>query len=249
MNSPLLATLPAADIDRAKAWYRTHLGLEPAQVMGDGSAIYETGGVQFMLYPSQFAGTNQATAAGFMVDDFDAAGIAGWFDELDAEKVVVKPGIGANAQDTFVLTRPVSAGQVEELQQTFAGRAFFVQPFMANIQTEGEYSLFFFNDEYSHAILKTPEQGDFRSQEEHGAAIEPVVASEQLVAAARKLLALVEPQPTYVRVDLVRDERDDYRLMELELIEPSLYLRTDPGSAARFAAAFDATVRSIADDR
>jgi catechol 2,3-dioxygenase-like lactoylglutathione lyase family enzyme len=73
MNAPLLAVLPAADIDRAKAWYRTHLGLDPAQVMGDGSAIYETGGVQFMLYASEFAGTNQATAAGFMVDDFDAA--------------------------------------------------------------------------------------------------------------------------------------------------------------------------------
>ena len=73
MDAPFLATLPAADIDRAKAWYRTHLGLEPTQEMADGSAIYESGGVQFMLYASQFAGTNQATAAGFMVDDFDAA--------------------------------------------------------------------------------------------------------------------------------------------------------------------------------
>ena len=60
---------------------------------------------------------------------------------------------------------------MEQLQRTFAGRAFFVQPFMNNVQSEGEYSLFFFNGEYSHAILKTPEQGDFRSQEEHGAAI------------------------------------------------------------------------------
>ena len=180
-------------------------------------------------------------------DNFDEADIASWFDALDSDKVVVKPGIGANAQDTFVLKRPVGAGEVEELRRTFAGRAFFVQPFMANIQTEGEYSLFFFNDEYSHAILKTPKSGDFRSQEEHGAAIAPVVATEQQVAAARKLLALVEPRPTYVRVDLVRDAHDDYRLMELELIEPSLYLRTDPGSAGRFAAAFDATVRSLGD--
>jgi catechol 2,3-dioxygenase-like lactoylglutathione lyase family enzyme len=82
MKAPLLATLPAADVARAKDWYRAHLGLEPAQEMGDGSAIYETGGVQFMLYASQFAGTNQATAAGFMVDDFDAA-----IDELRASGV------------------------------------------------------------------------------------------------------------------------------------------------------------------
>ena len=178
-------------------------------------------------------------------EDFDAASLDGWFDALDTGEVVVKPAIGANAQDTFVLARPVSAGRVEELRATFAGRAFFVQPFMANVQTEGEYSLFFFNNEFSHAILKTPRKGDFRSQEEHGAAIKPVVATERQVAAARKLLALVEPQPTYVRIDLVRDEHDDYRLMELELIEPSLYLRTDPDSARRFAAAFDATSRSL----
>lgn len=178
-------------------------------------------------------------------DDLDAADVAHWFDALDSDKVVVKPGIGANAQDTFVLTPPVDADQVGALRRTFAGRSFFVQPFIANIQTEGEYSLFFFNDEYSHAILKTPGPGDFRSQEEHGATIKPVIATERQIAAARKLLALVEPQPTYVRVDLVRDEHGDYRLMELELIEPSLYLRTDPGSARRFAAAFDATVRSL----
>ena len=46
-----------------------------------------------------------------------------------------------------------------------------MQPFIENIQTEGEYSLFFFNGEYSHAILKTPAAGDFRVQEEHGADI------------------------------------------------------------------------------
>ena len=48
-----------------------------------------------------------------------------------------------------------------------------------------------------------------------------------------------------MRVDLVRDDEDDYRLMELELIEPSLYLRTDAGSAGRFARAFDATYKQL----
>jgi hypothetical protein len=177
-------------------------------------------------------------------DDFDAADIAGWFDALATDTIVAKPGIGANAQDTFVITRPVAGDQVGALRQAFSGRAFFVQPFMANIRTEGEYSLFFFNDEYSHAILKTPAPGDFRSQEEHGANIQAVTATRPQIAAARKLLAYVRPQPTYARVDLVRDDDGVYRLMELELIEPSLYLRTDPGSARRFAAALDATVRS-----
>jgi glutathione synthase/RimK-type ligase-like ATP-grasp enzyme len=174
-------------------------------------------------------------------EEFDAGHIPGWFESLHSATVVIKPAVGANAQDTFVLSQPVAPRLVEELQSTFAGRAFFVQPFMANIRSEGEYSLFFFNGEYSHAILKTPAHGDFRSQEEHGAAIRSIVATPEQVAAAERILALVDPRPTYVRVDLVRDAGDTYRLMELELIEPSLYLRMDPGSAGRFARAFDAT--------
>lgn len=179
------------------------------------------------------------------LDGFEAGDVPGWFEALDSEKIVVKPAVGANAQDTFVLSRPVAQGDVDKLRDTFAGRAFFVQPFMSNVQSEGEYSLFFFNGEYSHAILKTPKQGDFRSQEEHGADISSVAATPELVAAAEEILALVEPQPTYVRVDLVRDANDVFRLMELELIEPSLYLRMDAGSAERFARAFDATFNDL----
>jgi len=129
--------------------------------------------------------------------------------------------------------------------QKFCGRPFFVQPFMDNVPDEGEYSLFFFNGEYSHAILKTPEQGDFRTQEEHGADIKSVVATSQQIHAAEKLLAFVDPSPLYARVDLVRDAAGNFLLMELELIEPSLYLRTDEQAAARFAAAFDQRVKAL----
>ena len=67
-----IATIPASDIDRARRWYSEKLGLEPAQD-GDEGLTYETGkGTGFLLYPSQFAGTNQATAMGWSVTDFDA---------------------------------------------------------------------------------------------------------------------------------------------------------------------------------
>ena len=68
----IAATLPAADLDRAKAWYAKILDLEPVHIEPMGEAWYELEGSRFMLYSSQFAGTNQATAAGIMVDDFDA---------------------------------------------------------------------------------------------------------------------------------------------------------------------------------
>ena len=77
---------------------------------------------------------------------------------------------------------------------TYQDRPFFVQPFIDNVQSEGEYSLFFFDGVYSHAILKTPEQGDFRSQEEHGAEVRSADATAEQIDAAEKLLSLVEPQ-------------------------------------------------------
>jgi hypothetical protein len=172
-------------------------------------------------------------------DGFDAADLPRWFETFGTDKVVIKPAVGANAADTFVLADPVPAATVDRLSRTFAGRRFFVQPFMHNVLDEGEYSLFFFGGEYSHAILKTPKRGDFRTQEEHGAGIRSIQATPAMVAAARAILELVEPQPAYLRADFVRDDGERMLLMELELIEPSLYLRTDAGAARRFAAAFD----------
>jgi predicted enzyme related to lactoylglutathione lyase len=65
-------TLPAADLDRATAWYKKILDLEPVEIEPMGEVWYELGSTRFMLYSSQFAGTNQATAAGLLVDDVEA---------------------------------------------------------------------------------------------------------------------------------------------------------------------------------
>lgn len=178
-------------------------------------------------------------------DDIDVTQISQWFETFDADALVIKPSIGGNAVDTFVLERPLSTDLENTLSGIFKRRPFLVQPFISNIQSEGEFSLFFFSGEYSHAIQKIPKSGDFRVQEEHGADIRSVQPPAGLIDTARLVLALVDPQPVYVRVDLVRDDDDRYLLMELELIEPSLYLRTDAGAAARFAAAFDTYVKDV----
>ena len=68
----IAVTLPASDLERAKAWYSKILGLEPVEVEPMGETWYELGGHRFMLYESQFAGTNKATAAGLEVDDVEA---------------------------------------------------------------------------------------------------------------------------------------------------------------------------------
>lgn len=172
-------------------------------------------------------------------DSFDAADVPGYFKEHKVDRVVIKPTIGANAKDTFVLTNPVGVDQLRDLQKTFSGRRFSVQPFIENIQSEGEFSLFFFNGEYSHAIQKIPKAGDFRVQEEHGGDIVAVSPSTDLLEIAHTVFSHIEPLPVYGRGDWVRGPDGRFLLMELELIEPSLYLRTDSGAASRFAAAFN----------
>jgi predicted enzyme related to lactoylglutathione lyase len=67
------ATLPASDIERAKAWYSSVLHLEPTEITESGDVWYESGGTRLMLYPSQFAGTNQATAVNIRVDDVEVS--------------------------------------------------------------------------------------------------------------------------------------------------------------------------------
>ena len=117
-----------------------------------------------------------------------------------------------------------------------------VQPFMNNIIDEGEYSLFYFGGEYSHAILKLPAPGDFRVQEEHGGDIQPVEPSIELRVVGEKTVRLLDEVPLYARVDFVRDADDQFLLMEMELIEPALYFRMDKDSPERFAQAVNSHI-------
>lgn len=171
--------------------------------------------------------------------DINGADAAKWFAKHQTDTLVIKPEVGANAQDAFVLRNPVDADTWALLSKAFYRRGFLVQPFVDSIGSEGEYSLFYFAGQFSHAILKIPTAGDFRSQEEYGARIQSVEPEAGLLAAADGVVELLRPQPVYVRVDLVRGADGRFLLMELELIEPSLYFRTDDASPARFAAAFD----------
>ena len=156
------------------------------------------------------------------------------------DALVAKPVVGANAVDTFVLRQTADSGATNVLKKAFEGRAFFVQPFIESVQSEGEYSVFFIGGRYSHAILKVPESGDFRTQEEHGAEILSIDPPDGLERAASDIVAMVEPQPVYVRADFVRGSDDGFLLMELELIEPSLYLRMNEDAAEQFARALAA---------
>ena len=178
-------------------------------------------------------------------DEFERDALPGFFETHRCDRIIIKPVVSTNAHNTFLLDRAVPAETIEELERTFAARSFVVQPFIENVQGEGEYSLFFFSNEFSHAILKTPKDEDFRVQEEYGARLISTEPETELLETAAEVLILVEPMPVYARADFLRGPDGRFLLMELELIEPSLYLRMDGEAPTRFALAFDAHVARL----
>jgi glutathione synthase/RimK-type ligase-like ATP-grasp enzyme len=161
-------------------------------------------------------------------------------DRLGSNEMVVKPVIGANGQDAFRFSGDEEPVRWAGISARFPGRACMVQPFMRNVVTEGEYSLFFFNGLFSHAILKTPAANEFRSQEEHGAELRAIEPEPRLLSRGQQVIAALSTVPLYGRIDFVRNDAGDFDVMELELIEPSLYLRMNTAAPTRFAEAIDA---------
>lgn len=151
--------------------------------------------------------------------------------------LIIKPAISGGAEGTYRL------GQTDPIPTDVVGREMLIQPLMHAIAKEGEYSLFHFGGRFSHAILKRPAEGDFRVQEQFGGqeiAIDPPAAALALAQAA---LAAAPGPLLYARVDMVRDSAGAFALMELELIEPSLFLSHVTDGGAIFAdAVFGATV-------
>lgn len=172
-------------------------------------------------------------------DTFSADLFPSVFTRLEAEEIVIKPTVSAGADNTLRIHQSNYDMFVEDLKTVFADRAFLVQPFMDNITAEGEFSVFFFGDTYSHTILKTPKTHDFRVQEEHGGKLALVEPEGPLLKTARAMRDMIDPEPLYTRADYVRISNNTFALMELELIEPSLYFNMDPESPKRFATVFD----------
>jgi len=176
---------------------------------------------------------------------FNPNNASGYFDKLKSNEIIIKPNISANADNTFRLTREKLSNNLQHLEKIFEVREFMVQPFMQNIVDEGEYSLFFFNGEFSHCVLKKPKEKDFRVQEEHGGKFKRVIPTEQQKTIGKNIVGKLSALPLYGRTDLVRTDNNDFALMELELIEPSLYFNMDSESPNRFVKAFEKRIKNL----
>lgn len=157
--------------------------------------------------------------------DVDAA-----FDRFGAEQLVVKPRVSGGAWKTLRLSR----GDV--LTDAPDGPA-LIQPYLPSIETEGETSLLFFDRRFSHAVRKTPVPGDFRIQVQFGGHYQSVEPPPEALALAETVLAGIDEDLLYARIDMAHGPDGGWLLMEAELIEPDLYLAQAPDGGTAFARA------------
>lgn len=147
---------------------------------------------------------------------------------FQSEWLVIKPPVSASASGTHRL------GPNDDLPADSLRKPMIVQPLIEEIARTGEFSLMLFNGEFSHAVVKRPKSGDFRVQPHLGGVTLPSKAPPGAERLAKAALAAAPATPTYARVDIVPDDEGTLRIMELELIEPALFLDHSPDGGAAF---------------
>jgi glutathione synthase/RimK-type ligase-like ATP-grasp enzyme len=141
------------------------------------------------------------------------------------EELVVKPVISGGSKNTFRF----NVQNVKEIQnqitELLKDEAFMIQPFIEEIAKDGEWSFLFFGGEYSHSLIKKAKNGDFRVQHYLGGTIHPQQPSHKEIAIAKSYVDAFAKGCLYARVDGVYIN-NNFHLMELELIEPFLFMST-----------------------
>lgn len=165
---------------------------------------------------------------------------------LDADEIIVKPRISGASKNTIKVGRRNLDEAKTRLQKLTSHEDFMAQPYMQEVE-EGEHSYLFFNGQFSHAINKVPKKNDFRVQHYFGGSIEPIVPQPSLLKQAQKVSDLFASDCLYARVDgIVRNEI--LHIIELEVIEPMLYLFTHSDSFDMLLAAIRTRLKKKHDE-
>jgi glutathione synthase/RimK-type ligase-like ATP-grasp enzyme len=176
----------------------------------------------------------------FVACEVDA--IARVFAETGWNRAVVKPLTGASGYSVELVAREGVAGAVSRLAAEARADGVLVQEFLPEI-ADGELSLVYFDGIFSHAVRKRPPQGEFRVNSRFGATYSAETPSRAVTEQGGAALRTLPELPLYARVDgVVRDGQ--LIVIEVEVLEPALFMELDPASADRFA---EATLRRIAD--
>ena len=160
----------------------------------------------------------------------------------DIGEFVVKPAVGGGSRDAQRFGREEKEDAARHAQRMLnERRSVLLQPYLSKVDQVGETALLYFEGEFSHAIRKGPLLKRKEGPTTELFAKETITArapdAAELRVGAQALQAAPFETPLYARVDLIRDQHGEPVVLELELIEPSLFFPFAAGSADRFAAA------------
>lgn len=161
-------------------------------------------------------------------DKIDARVVAQAFDAMDAAEIVIKPQVGAGSRNTLRLKR--NGWSEADLRDAPPGAA-MLQPYLRAIETEGERSLFWFGDHFSHAIRKVPKAGDWFANRPENARFFAEASPAAAIEVAEAARAQAPSDLLYARIDLVLGDDGRWRVIEIEAIEPYLFLAFAPEGA------------------
>jgi len=146
------------------------------------------------------------------------------------KRALVKPAVGATSSGClpFVVGKEDEIARAHAAEQLCEQDEILLQPFCASVMDEGEYSVMLWDGELSHGVRKVPLPGDFRTQDDFGATDEPWTPPAEVVEIAHRAANLAPAGWAYARVDFLRDASLGWCVLELKLLEPSLFLRHAP---------------------
>jgi glutathione synthase/RimK-type ligase-like ATP-grasp enzyme len=181
-------------------------------------------------YLDALAARGAPTIPTLFVDRIATADLAAAAERFGTEALVVKPQVSGAAWKTVKL-RP--GDPLDEAPEVPA----MIQPFLPSVAVEGELSLLWFDRRFSHAVRKRAAKGEFRVQEQFGGVNEAVTPDAEAMAAAQRVLAAIDEPLLYARIDLIRGLDGRWALIEIELIEPDLFLGYERRAGERFVEA------------
>lgn len=155
------------------------------------------------------------------------------FERFQTDMLVLKPTVSGGAKNTLKLDRETWRQESVQIQQLVREEAMMLQPFVPQIAEVGEYSYIFFNGKFSHAVLKSPKKGEFRVQHFFGGEIHPRVPADSELSYIKKIADKFAADKLYARIDGAW-VGDTFCIMELELIEPYLFLFTNPKALGNY---------------
>jgi len=189
-------------------------------------------------YLREIAGAGLAVTPTLYFEKGAKPDLAESFEELGSDTLIVKPCVSGGSKNTIKIVRNDYQSSTELIHRFLEEESYMVQPFLKEIETNGEWSFLFFNGKFSHSLLKKAKPGDFRVQHYLGGTIHPEGAPEHLLRAAEEYVKRFAKGCLYARVDGL-EINGTFTLMELELIEPFLFMFTNPGSYENYYQALE----------